>query len=211
MIMLVFMSFRIGRDLGVVLAKGVFLSMVSVCTFLPALILATTDTIFKYNKKYFDPNMDGLARFTSRFFRPMAVLFLLLFAGSYILQARTPFSYTLFQDDPVADVFPLENQIVLLYSNEDEEAVAKIADDLMEEDHTRSVMSYSTTLARGYTVRELADVMTDMGSETLRRRAAQHLRRGTVHLFKSHGAHRSPVFRIPYTGDDRSDGRHVPV
>ena len=166
MIMLVFMSFRIGRDLGVVLAKGVFLSMVSVCTFLPALILATTDTIFKYNKKFFDPNMDGLARFTSRFFRPMAVLFLLLFAGSYILQARTPFSYTLFQDDPVADVFPLENQIVLLYSNEDEEAVAKIADDLMKEDHTRSVMSYSTTLARGYTVRELADVMTDMGSDT---------------------------------------------
>lgn len=166
MIMLVFMSFRIGRDLGVVLAKGVFLSMISVCTFLPALILASTDLIFKYNKRYFDPNMDPLARFARRFHRPIALLFVLLFAGSYILQARTPFSYTLFQDDPVADVFPLENQIVLLYSNEDEEAVAKIADDLMEEDHTRSVMSYSTTLARGYTVRELADVMTDMGSDT---------------------------------------------
>ena len=166
MIMLVFMSFRIGRDLGVVLAKGVFLSMISVCTFLPALILASTDLIFKYNKRYFDPNMDPLARFARRFHRLIALLFVLLFAGSYILQARTPFSYTLFQDDPVADVFPLENQIVLLYSNEDEEAVAKIADDLMEEDHTRSVMSYSTTLARGYTVRELADVMTDMGSDT---------------------------------------------
>lgn len=166
MIMLVFMSFRIGRDLGVVLAKGVFLSMISVCTFLPALILASTDLIFKYNKRYFDPNMDPLARFARRFHRPIALLFVLLFAGSYILQARTPFSYTLFQDDPVADVFPMENQIVLLYSNEDEEAVAKIADDLMEEDHTRSVMSYSTTLARGYTVRELADVMTDMGSDT---------------------------------------------
>ena len=166
MIMLVFMSFRIGRDLGVVLAKGVFLSMISVCTFLPALILASTDLIFKYNKRYFDPNMDPLARFARRFHRPIALLFVLLFVGSYILQARTPFSYTLFQDDPVADVFPMENQIVLLYSNEDEEAVAKIADDLMEEDHTRSVMSYSTTLARGYTARELADVMTDMGSDT---------------------------------------------
>lgn len=36
---LVFMKFKIGMDLGIVLAKGVFISMVCVITILPCLIL----------------------------------------------------------------------------------------------------------------------------------------------------------------------------
>ena len=39
LLMLLFMSFKIGADIGIVMAKGVFLSMVCVLTVLPALIV----------------------------------------------------------------------------------------------------------------------------------------------------------------------------
>lgn len=164
LLMLVFMSFKIGMDMGVVLAKGVFLSMVSVCTILPALILKTTDLIFRLKKKEFNPNMTPVANFAYRFRRPLSLLFIVLLFGSYYLQNKAGMSYTLMQDDPIRDVFPMENQIVLLYANEDEDAVASLAEDIRGE-KIDSVMSYSTTLGRQNTVQELADMMSQMDSD----------------------------------------------
>ena len=165
LLMLVFMSFKIGMDMGVVLAKGVFLSMVSVCTLLPALILKTTDLIFRLKKKEFDPNMDRVADFAYRFRRPLSLLFVVLLFGSYYLQNKAGMSYTLLQDDPIRDVFPIENQVVLLYSNEDEDAVASLAEKIQSGEKVDSVMSYSTTLGRQNTVQELADMMSQMDSD----------------------------------------------
>lgn len=165
LLMLVFMSFKIGMDMGVVLAKGVFLSMISVCTVLPALILRTTDLIFRLTKKEFDPNMNGVANFAARYHRPMALLFAVLLLGSYYMQSRAEMSYTLVQDDPIRDQFPIENQIVLLYSNEDEAAVAELAGRIQNGDKIDSVMCYSTTLGRQNTVTELAEMMTQMDSD----------------------------------------------
>lgn len=48
---LVFMSFKIGVDLGVVLAKGVLISMLCIFTFLPGLILISDKLIQKTAKK----------------------------------------------------------------------------------------------------------------------------------------------------------------
>ena len=45
------MSFKIGQDLGFVLAKGVLLSMICVFTVLPTLILLFDKWIFKAGTK----------------------------------------------------------------------------------------------------------------------------------------------------------------
>ena len=50
-IALVFMQYRIGPDLGLVLAKGIILSMISVFTLLPALIIVLSKWIEKYTHK----------------------------------------------------------------------------------------------------------------------------------------------------------------
>ena len=165
LLMLVFMSFKIGMDMGVAVAKGVFLSMISVCTVLPALILKTTDVIFRLKKKEFDPNMNPVANFAYRFRRPMALLFIALLLGSYYMQSRAGMSYTMIQDDAIRDVFPIENQVVLLYANEDEEAVASLAEKIQEGEKVDSVMCYSTTLGRQNTVQELSDMMSQMDSD----------------------------------------------
>ena len=84
---------------------------------------------------------------------------MLLFAGTYGLQLSTQIAYTLTDTDPVAEVFPPDNPIVVLYNNADEDAVAALADRLEADPNVKSAMSYSTTLGRQYTATQMADIV----------------------------------------------------
>ena len=64
LLVLVFMSFKIGRDLGIVLAKGVFISLLCIFTFLPVLILLCDKGIKKTAKKVLHIRMDAISRFS---------------------------------------------------------------------------------------------------------------------------------------------------
>ena len=50
LLVLLFMSFTIGRDIGLVISKGVFFSLVCVFTVMPTLILWFDELVFKLNK-----------------------------------------------------------------------------------------------------------------------------------------------------------------
>ena len=123
LLMLLFMSFQIGTNLGVVLAKGVAFSMLCVFTALPGLILMFHKVIEKTIKRR-KPRperrrnpLQALGGFSCRFRWLIAAIFLLLFVGGYLLQGQTATVYTLSKVDPVAEVFPKDNRLVLLYEN----------------------------------------------------------------------------------------------
>lgn len=61
-LVLAFMKFTIGFDLGIVLAKGVVLSLLTVVFFMPAMILRLTPLIEKTSHRSFLPNFDRLSR-----------------------------------------------------------------------------------------------------------------------------------------------------
>lgn len=60
---LVVMKYSIGRDIGLVLAKGVLLSLASVLTLLPILILLFDGKIEKYQHKIYLPNFKKISHF----------------------------------------------------------------------------------------------------------------------------------------------------
>ena len=165
LLMLVFMRFKIGMDLGIVLAKGVLCSLLCVFTVLPGLILWADKLVRKTTKKPRAPKRErrsvlaALGRFSYRWRGAIAAAFVLLFAGTYILQLSTQIAYTLTDADPVAEVFPPDNPIVVLYNNADEDAVAALADRLEADPNVKSAMAYSTTLGRQYTAAQMADVV----------------------------------------------------
>lgn len=165
LLMLVFMSFKIGLDLGVVLAKGVFISMVCVLTMMPGIILACDKLIQKTAKKELYIPMNWAARFSYKWRHGLGVLFLLLFAGVYWMQSQAGISYTLQNEDAIEDVFPTDNMMVMVYENQDEAAVSELAERLEKDENIKSVMSYSTMLAKPYTSKELAAEITDMGDD----------------------------------------------
>ena len=164
---LVFMSFKIGADLGIVLAKGVICSLVCVFTILPALILGCDRAIRATAKPTLHPEraMAGLARFSMRARYVTCVAFALLFAVAYIAQANTGVSYTLAKEDPIAQIFPRTSTVVLVYSNDDEDAVAAHIDEIEDAQGVEAVNAWGNTLGRAYSASELQQVMKEYGDQ----------------------------------------------
>ena len=88
-IALCFMSFTMGRDLGIVMAKGVLLGVLGCVTVLPALILVFDKPLQKTRHKSLIPNMGGFAKGVVRIFPVFIVIFALLIPPAYYGYRKT--------------------------------------------------------------------------------------------------------------------------
>lgn len=88
-IALCFMSFTMGRDLGIVMAKGVLLGVLGCVTVLPALILVFDKPLQKTKHKSLIPNMGGFAKGVVRIFPVFIVIFALLIPPAYYGYSKT--------------------------------------------------------------------------------------------------------------------------
>ena len=82
-IALCFMSFTLGRDLGIVMAKGVILGVIGCVTVLPALILVLDKPLQKAKHKSMIPNMRRLANGLVKAFPVFFCLFMLLIPPAF--------------------------------------------------------------------------------------------------------------------------------
>lgn len=84
---------RLGADLGVTLARGVFFSLLSCLTILPALLLAMDRYVFAWQHRSIIPNLGALARLVPKIRWGMLPVFLLLFIPAYYGYSRVKVSY----------------------------------------------------------------------------------------------------------------------
>ena len=82
-IALCFMSFTLGRDLGLVMAKGVLLGVIGCVTILPAMILLLDKPLQKTRHRSVLPDMGGFARGVTRVFPILLIVFALVVAPAY--------------------------------------------------------------------------------------------------------------------------------
>lgn len=75
---LCFMTFKLGMDLGLVMAKGVIIGVIVCLTVLPALILCFDKAIDKTTHKNLIPNLDGLSKKIVKGWPVVLVFFLVL-------------------------------------------------------------------------------------------------------------------------------------
>ena len=88
-IALCFMSFTIGRDLGIVMAKGVLLDVIGCVTTLPSMILILDKPLQKTRHKSLIPDMKKFAGGVCKIFPVFLVLFVLLAVPAYYGYSRT--------------------------------------------------------------------------------------------------------------------------
>ena len=86
---LCFMSFTLGRDLGLVMAKGVVLGVVGCVTLLPALILLLDKPLQRTRHRSLIPDMRGFSKAICKAFPLLLVLFALLIWPAYSGYAKT--------------------------------------------------------------------------------------------------------------------------
>ena len=82
-IALCFMSFTLGRDLGIVMAKGVLLGVIGCVTVLPSLILILDKPLQKTKHRSLIPNMSKFAKGVTKVFPIFLVIFALLVFPAY--------------------------------------------------------------------------------------------------------------------------------
>lgn len=81
---LCFMTFTLGRDIGIVMAKGVVIGVICCVTLLPAMILTFDKAIEKTKHKAIIPNLDKISGFITRHYKAwLAIFILLLFPAVY--------------------------------------------------------------------------------------------------------------------------------
>lgn len=72
------MTFALGRDMGIVMAKGVVIGVVCCVTVLPAMILVFDKAIEKTKHKALLPNMDKASGFITKHYKVWLIVFLVL-------------------------------------------------------------------------------------------------------------------------------------
>ena len=86
---LCFMSFTLGMDLGLVMAKGVALGVISCVTVLPAMILVLDKPLQKTKHKSLIPDMTKLSRGVVKVFPIFLIIFVLLIPPFYYGYSKT--------------------------------------------------------------------------------------------------------------------------
>ena len=152
MLMLAFMSFTLGADIGFVIAKGVFLSLVCVFGVMPALILKFDKLIEKTRKPVPRFNMSKIGHFAFKARYAILIFFLVLSSVSFMIYGRLEFQYA--EDaihNSVHQTFDLENGFVVLYENEDETLISTFIEIFEENEHVFGIDAYATTIGLGMT------------------------------------------------------------
>lgn len=166
LLMLVFMSFTIGKDLGFVLAKGVLLSLVCIFTCLPGLILIFDKLIEKTRKKTPNIKLNKLGKISYKIRYAGIFIFIFIFVGSYLLKGSLNYEFAEADENKIKEVFSEDNQIAIVYQNKYEDIVSKYCSELENNENVTEVLGYGNTINQELKYQDLNQKLKDLGSDT---------------------------------------------
>ena len=94
-IALCFMSFTLGLDLGLVMAKGVVFGVICCVTVLPSMILLFDKAIEKTSHKNILPKFDKFSDFVCKYHLIFVIIFAVALLPAYYCNSKTPVYYNL--------------------------------------------------------------------------------------------------------------------
>ena len=152
---LAFMEFGIGMDLAVVLIKAILLSLLSVFTLMPGLLVLFSPLIDKTKHRKLLPNITFAGKFAVKTRRVVPFLFIALLIGAFWLSSQCPYAYSFndlktakMSDSQVAyfkikDTFGTNNMVAVVVPSGDYEAEARILEELNSKPEVKSTMGLS--------------------------------------------------------------------
>ena len=155
-IALCFMSFTLGLDLGIVMAKGVLLGVVCCLTVLPAMILVFDKPLRKTKHKALLPDLKGIATFSIGHEKIVLILCALLLIPVVHGYRNTPVYYNLDSSLPrdlasiqanekLKEEFNMNStHMLLMDAGVEEKKVMEMADEMKKEDGVKFVLGLNT-------------------------------------------------------------------
>ncbi len=160
-IALSFMNFSVGMDMSKVLIKAILLSLLSVFTLMPGLLMLFAPLMKKTRHKRLLPNITLLGKFAVKTRRVLPPIFLLILVGAFILSNQCPYCYS-FNDLKTAkmsqrqeayfeikDQFGVSNMLAVLVPVGDYEAEMALLEELEAQSEVNSIMGLGNIEALG--------------------------------------------------------------
>ncbi len=183
LVAMMFMQFRLGFDMGMVLVKAILLSLITVFTLMPGLLMLFSNLIEKSAHKSFVPKIDkwGKVVVFTRYIVPP--VFVLVIVGAFFLSSNCPYVYgftlvdterkneTQIAEEKIEDAFGKQNLLALIVPSGNYDAEKSILQELEKRDEVDHTLGLANTEAMdGYlltdklTPREFSE-MTDIDYE----------------------------------------------
>ena len=153
---LCFMSFTLGLDLGVVMAKGVVFGVICCVTVLPAMILMFDKAIEKTSHKVLLPKFEKLSEFVTKHYIIIGILFVLIWIPAIIGYRNTDVYYNLDQtlpkelpsiqaNDKLNELFNMNaTHVILADSNLSDKDMSEMLEEVKAVDGVKNVLGRST-------------------------------------------------------------------
>ncbi|MEA4925664.1 MAG: MMPL family transporter [Syntrophomonadaceae bacterium] len=158
---LVLMRYSIGKDIGLVLAKGIAISLVTVMLLTPAFILRWYKIVEKTEHKPLVPAFDRVAQKIYRFRWVILTLLLLIAVPAYVGKDMTSFTYgneamglskgtVVYNDEQkINSVFGRNNLVLAIVPNVSMVSEKQLSDELENLTYVKYVTSLANTLPDG--------------------------------------------------------------
>lgn len=155
---LMFMSFTLGLDLGIVMVKGVIFGVIACVTILPSMILIFDKVIEKTSHRAILPQFVKTSEFITKHYIIFIVLFAVILFPALYGNNRTPVYYDLAETLPktldsiqantkLQDEFNTNSTHMILASNKMSSSdVAKMSDDIKKTDGVKAVLGIDSIL-----------------------------------------------------------------
>jgi len=168
MVAMMFMQFRIGYDMGIVLAKAIVLSLVAVFFFMPGLLLDFAKAIDNTHHKSFVPKITAIGKLCvhTRFIVPPLLIVVVI--ASFIFSSRANYVYDVntleaktmsankFSTSMVNREFGVVNQLAVIVPNGDYEKEGHVLRELERMQEVNSCMGLANIEAMdGYMLTQL--------------------------------------------------------
>lgn len=130
---LMFMDYKIGFDMGIVLTKGVFISLLAVIFLMPAVLLLFSKILKKTEHKNFLKGLTHIGTFAKKTMWVFPILFLCLICGAFVVEhTKLEFDYVakfsskgpLYESEQqVKQVFGAQNSLVVILKTKNDEEI----------------------------------------------------------------------------------------
>ena len=170
---LVFMKFTIGFDLGLVLAKGIVFSLLTVVFFMPAMILKFAKWNDTTRHRSFLPPFQKFSRRAYHMRYVTLAVMLLLTPFAYVAQGMNDYLYgnssvgaaegtaVYESNEEITEIFGRSNMLLALYPNTSPVTEAALTEDIEALPYVKSVTSMANTLPDGVPEEFLPESMTE--------------------------------------------------
>ncbi len=152
---LLFMQYKIGYDIGIVLSKGIILSYLTVLALIPTITYLFDKLLLKGQHKSIIKAPKGLLKIIVKLRIPLVILMIIFIGGGFYLQSQTSYTYGTNQSldetsrvaqdlSHISTYFDQYQQLVILVPNNQIAQEVSLSDALLLNEHVKSVQTLVT-------------------------------------------------------------------